>query len=135
MVKRERRQGVQGGIHTCSVVAMALALVCVWASTGFSQPKAYVTNERSNDLSVIDITTDKVITTIPVGERPRGICLSPDGKRVYVALGEEDRIAIVDTTSSQVVEKISAGTDLKRSLSVLMASASSCPMKTPILLR
>ena len=129
---RERRQRLQGGIHTCTIVAMVLALVGMLASAASPQPKAYVTNERSNDLSVIDSATDKVIATIPVGERPRGIRLSPDGQRVYVALGDEDRIAVVDTTSLQVVEKISAGTDPSRSISVLMANASSFPMKTPI---
>ena len=111
MVHRDKEsRRLQGGIHTCTIVAMVLALVGMLASAASPQPKAYVTNERSNDLSVIDSATDKVIATIPVGERPRGIRLSPDGQR-YVALGDEDRIAVVDTTSLQVVEKISAGTD------------------------
>src|SRR5437867_3620938 len=45
----------------------------------------YVTNEASGDVSVIDAVTDRVIQTITVGKRPRGIQVSPDGK-VYVAL-------------------------------------------------
>src|SRR5919108_3205505 len=94
---RARRQGLQGDIRKFSVAAMVLAFVCLWASAGSPQPKAYVTNEKTNDISVIDTTTDKVIATVPVGERPRGIRLSPSGKRGYVALGEEDRIAVVDT--------------------------------------
>ena len=59
---------------------------------------------------MIDSATDKVIATIPVGERPRGIRLSPMAS-ACTSLGDEDRIAVVDTTSLQVVEKISAGTD------------------------
>ena len=46
----------------------------------------YVTNERSGDVTVIDGGDFKVVGTIPVGKRPRGIHLSPDGKRVYVAV-------------------------------------------------
>ena len=45
-----------------------------------------MTNEQSDDVYVIDATTDKVLTTIPVeGKRPRGVVVSPDGKKVYTA--------------------------------------------------
>jgi YVTN family beta-propeller protein len=46
----------------------------------------YVTNEVSGDLSVIDPATNKVIATLPLGKRPRGIRVSPDHSRLYVAL-------------------------------------------------
>jgi len=45
-----------------------------------------VSNEKSGDISVIDGANWKVLATIPVGKRPRGIVASPDGKTVYVAL-------------------------------------------------
>jgi YVTN family beta-propeller protein len=45
-----------------------------------------VTNERSNDVTIIDGADFSVIATIPVGKRPRGVHASPDGKLVYVAL-------------------------------------------------
>jgi YVTN family beta-propeller protein len=47
---------------------------------------AYVTNEDSQNLTVIDTQTDSVVATIPVGTRPRGVKVSPDGRTVYVAL-------------------------------------------------
>jgi YVTN family beta-propeller protein len=46
----------------------------------------YVSNEKSNNVTVIDGTTFKAIGAYPVGKRPRGIHASPDGKSVYVAL-------------------------------------------------
>src|SRR6187399_3499560 len=46
----------------------------------------YVTNEGSNNVSVIDPTTNEVTATVNVGKRPRGIHSSPDGKTLYVAL-------------------------------------------------
>jgi YVTN family beta-propeller protein len=45
-----------------------------------------VPNEKSGDITVIDGASLKVVATIPVGKRPRGIHASPDGKTVYVAL-------------------------------------------------
>src|SRR6185295_4019504 len=46
----------------------------------------YVTNEGSNNVSVIDPTTNEVTATVNVGKRPRGVHGSPDGKTLYVAL-------------------------------------------------
>ena len=64
--------------------------LCLWAVTASSQPgsdyQVYVSNERSGDVTVIDGITRKVVATIPVGKRPRGIHASPDGRAVYVAL-------------------------------------------------
>jgi YVTN family beta-propeller protein len=47
---------------------------------------AYVTNEDSQELSVIDTRLDSVVATIPVGTRPRGVRVSQDGGTVFVAL-------------------------------------------------
>jgi YVTN family beta-propeller protein len=49
-------------------------------------PKLFVSNESGGDLSVIDVATQKLVATIPVGKRPRGVKLSPDGSVLYVAL-------------------------------------------------
>src|SRR5688572_10316881 len=48
--------------------------------------RVYVTNEMSGDMTVIDGGTHKVVATVPLGKRPRGIQLSPDGKQLFVAL-------------------------------------------------
>ena len=42
--------------------------------------KVYVTNEASGDLTVIDGERQTVVGTYPLGKRPRGIKVSPDGK-------------------------------------------------------
>ena len=55
------------------MAAFALAL-----PQAFALPQAYVTNEKDNTLSVIDMTTFDVVETIEVGERPRGFILSAD---------------------------------------------------------
>ena len=42
--------------------------------------QVFVTNEKSGDVTVINGADNKVITTIPVGKRPRGLRISPDSK-------------------------------------------------------
>lgn len=74
---------------TASVATIALAgaisssLAATPASHNF---RVLVTNERTGSLSVIDGVTRKVVGTVQLGKRPRGLKLSPDGKLLYVAL-------------------------------------------------
>ena len=48
--------------------------------------RLFVTNEQGGDISVVDVAGAKVIATIAVGKRPRGIRLSPDDTMLFVAL-------------------------------------------------
>src|ERR671925_76858 len=52
----------------------------------FAAGRLFVTNEQGGDISVVDVAGQRVVATIPVGKRPRGIRLSPDGTTLFVAL-------------------------------------------------
>jgi YVTN family beta-propeller protein len=54
--------------------------------TGTNAGRVYVTNEAGGDMTVIDAGDDRVLMTIPLGKRPRGIHASPDHKTIFVAL-------------------------------------------------
>ena len=102
------------------------------AGPGATGELVYVTNEDSRDLTVIDAATDSVVATIPVGTRPRGVEVSPDGRTVYVALSgspkcppsmpdeeceklvsdkSKDGVAIVDVATRATIKTIPAGSD------------------------
>jgi YVTN family beta-propeller protein len=71
--------------------ALVLAALALPGAGFTAQPAAknyrvLVTNERSGTLTVIDGVSRKVLGTVPLGKRPRGLKLSPDGKLLYVAL-------------------------------------------------
>ena len=90
-----------------------------------------MSNEDSNDISIIDAATDEVTATIFVGKRPRSIRLSPDGTMLLVALSGSpkdppgartdagrpppdraaDGIALVDVASEKVLRTIPSGKD------------------------
>ncbi|HET9306520.1 MAG TPA: beta-propeller fold lactonase family protein [Candidatus Sulfotelmatobacter sp.] len=59
-----------------------------------------------NDLSA---SAEYVSARIPVGHNPRGVLLSPDGKRLYVANRLDDDIAVIDTAGNKVVSTIDLG--------------------------
>lgn len=59
-----------------------------------------------NDLSA---SAEYVSARIPVGHNPRGLVLSPDGKRLYVANRLDDNITVIDTQTSAVESTIDLG--------------------------
>jgi YVTN family beta-propeller protein len=62
--------------------ALLPLLLCAPAG---AEPNAYVVNEGSASVSVIETTSDEVSATIKVGERPRGLAISASGERLYVS--------------------------------------------------
>jgi YVTN family beta-propeller protein len=78
----------QRAAQLCTALVLTLSawspmLAHAQASENF---QIFVSNERSGDVTVINGSDLKVLATIAVGKRPRGIQSSPDGKSVYVAL-------------------------------------------------
>jgi YVTN family beta-propeller protein len=49
---------------------------------------AYVTDEKTGRLSVIDLASRKVVDRVFVGASAHHLGISPDGRRIWVALGE-----------------------------------------------
>jgi YVTN family beta-propeller protein len=60
----------------------------------------------ANDLSA---SANYVIGRIPVGRNPKGLLLSRDGRRLFVANRLDDSIAVIDTTNDVVVSSIDLG--------------------------
>ena len=60
----------------------------------------------ANDLSA---SANFVTARIPVGRNPRGIVLSPDGKRLYVANRMDDTVSVIDTTRAKVISTLDLG--------------------------
>jgi YVTN family beta-propeller protein len=46
--------------------------------------RAYVTNQNSGSVSVINTATNTVVTTLNGFNSPRSVAVSPDGTRAYV---------------------------------------------------
>jgi YVTN family beta-propeller protein len=40
---------------------------------------AYVTNQATNNVSVINTATNAIVATIPVGNNPVGLAITPNG--------------------------------------------------------
>ncbi|TAL65496.1 MAG: hypothetical protein EPN88_09535 [Bacteroidetes bacterium] len=95
--------------------------------------KAFVSSSGVNCVSVIDIDSIRaliavtapemlktysnnlgisshfVVKRIPTGANPKGLALSPDGKRLYVAEQLEDRIMVINTENLETIATIDLG--------------------------
>lgn len=67
---------------------------------------AYASNEKDNTISVIDLSKMKVVKTVHTGQRPRGMALTHDGRRLLVCLGDSNRIDIYNTKTWKVIGAI-----------------------------
>ncbi|TIV05969.1 MAG: hypothetical protein E5W00_19015, partial [Mesorhizobium sp.] len=85
--------------------ACALAILATGFMTGpASAYMAYVSNEKDNTMSVVDTGTMQVVKTVNVGQRPRGITISHDGKHIYLCASDDDSIEVIDTASLEIVD-------------------------------
>jgi YVTN family beta-propeller protein len=62
---------------------------------------AYVTNEESDTVTIIDRSLDRVVGVIEVGRRPRGIAIGPDISRAFVVNSGANTLTIVDVNTNR----------------------------------
>ncbi len=68
--------------------------------------KVYITNFKSNTVTVLDGDTNKPVFEIEVGKSPYGIGINTVTKMLYVAREYANILSIVDTKSGDVVKEI-----------------------------
>ena len=88
-----------------------LAVLVLGHTRAGAEMRVFVTNEKSDDVTVIDAATRTVVGTIRVSKRPRGVAVSPDGRRVYVANSNSDSLSVIDAKSLAVLSTVPAGLD------------------------
>jgi YVTN family beta-propeller protein len=71
----------------------------------------YVTLPEQSAVAVVDTTTKKVVSTIPVGEktRPVRVALQPGGRYAWVGLDGSPRVAVIDATTNTLAATVEAG--------------------------
>jgi YVTN family beta-propeller protein/probable HAF family extracellular repeat protein len=67
----------------------------------------YVTNLGSNNVSVINTSTNSVAATVAVGKIPYSIAASPDGSLIYVGNIDGNTISVISTATNKVISTFS----------------------------
>jgi len=70
----------------------------------------YVTNTRSDSISIIDTTTFEVTGTIPLGKgKPNRIAFEPNGRTAWVVYDKSHDLGVVDAQSQKLVKRVKIG--------------------------
>ena len=90
---------------------LPLALLAALASGAARASTVLVSNEKGNSITVLDGATLKLIKTVPVGQRPRGIVLSQDKRTLYICASDDDEIEQLDLDTYTMKEPLPSGAD------------------------
>ncbi|CAA2137914.1 PQQ-dependent catabolism-associated beta-propeller protein [Hyphomicrobium sp. ghe19] len=82
-------------------ILISTATLLVWAVPTLAGT-AFISNEKDNTITILDTDTLKVIKSVPVGKRPRGMVLSPDYKTLFICAGDDNRLDVMDTSTFEI---------------------------------
>jgi YVTN family beta-propeller protein len=68
--------------------------------------RAFIVNAGSDQVSVIDMDTNRAVANLSVGANPRGIALSPDGERAYVDNVLDGTLSVIDAETPAVTNTL-----------------------------
>ena len=92
---------------------LTLFAVLLAASFGVAQAATrsilYVANSQGDDITVIDVATQKILTTIKVGPIVHGVCAQGDGRRAFATIESEHSLKVIDTRTNTVTDTIALG--------------------------
>jgi YVTN family beta-propeller protein len=86
--------------------------------------RAYITNAVEvgpGAVTVLDTATNTT-SSIPLGNFPYGLAVTPDGAHVYVAVRDDDNVSVIATSSDTVVDTVPVG-DMPQAVGEFIAPA------------
>src|SRR5262245_52580026 len=100
MIKKRSLTSIAGGL--------------LLAGRAMASPFAYIANSNGGDnsVSVIELATNTVVATVPVGAEPTEVAVNGAGTRAYVtnfAYDGPGSVSVIDTASNSVMATISVG--------------------------
>src|SRR2546426_1189130 len=71
----------------------------------------WVASQQQGAMALVrlDLTTWKEVARVPLDKTPRGLELSPDGRRVFFTLAGVNAIEVLDTTTNRVITQVPVG--------------------------
>ncbi len=97
-------------LHALAIHLGAPLLAAGLASAAMAQGTAYVSSEKDQALTLIDLATLSVKGTVPTCKRGRHIQLTPDGK-VMVACTDSNAADVIDPASGKSLRRIPLGNE------------------------
>ena len=92
------------------LVAAALTLGALAPGAAAAAATLYITNTKSDSLSIIDTNTFEVVGTIALGPgKPNRIVFHPDGRTAWVVYDKSHDLGVVDAEQRKLVRRVKIG--------------------------
>jgi len=86
--------------------SFTLLCLCLLGLNSFAQSRAYATNEGAGTISVIDIATDTVASTIDTGGKPRGLTVCKRSKKLDVTEQTKAQLWVIDPVKGVLEQRV-----------------------------
>jgi YVTN family beta-propeller protein len=70
---------------------------------------AVIANEKSDSVSIVDLNTQKVLSTIPVGKAPRGVAIDREFNIALVSNSHDNSLSFIDLDNYQIISTLPVG--------------------------
>lgn len=101
------------GLSAAPAFFLVILLVAAAAPAGADgtvapacRDRLYTANSFSDNVSVVDTSSNEVVATVGVGKAPGWAVLSPDGTQLYVSNSQGSSISVIDVATNAVVRTI-----------------------------
>ena len=71
--------------------------------------KGFTSNGRTNNVSVFDLNTNKVLAHVPTGQNPDAIMYEPFTRKVITCNGRSKNLSVIDPIQNKLTDSISIG--------------------------
>ena len=96
-------QPVRVGATVLAVICVLLAVSGCRKATAATQGFVYVSNGKSDTVTVIDTATFAPLRTLNVGKNPTGVTPNPVNGEVYVVNSDSGSVSVIDARSNQLL--------------------------------
>ena len=70
---------------------------------------AFITQQGSDEVSAVDLATQQLKWTLPVGSLPAGIMMTPDNRYLLVGIMGRNYVQVIDWRTQKLVKQIKTG--------------------------
>lgn len=91
------------------LLALGAAMGLVGGAQAATRSMLYVANSQGDDITIIDLATQKVVKTLKVGPIVHGVCAQADGRRAFATIESEHSLKVIDTRTNEVTDTIPLG--------------------------
>lgn len=101
-------RAARGGLMSTWLRVLS-ACAALLAAPAQAAPFAYITNQGSHDVSVVDVALERVVATIKVGRSPAGVAVHSASGRVYVSNPDSKNISVLGMRENALLMNLPAG--------------------------